>query len=338
MPIALASVRANRHSDSVGDGGIARQLRDRWLTQAGAELTVEVVRRLLSGRGLSDLDLSTVDGRTDLRLLPSLNLPDLDQPGRWQAFRDVELSHLDFTGATLPGVRFHGVRIVDCVFRDASCPDWRMWSSQVSDCDFAGASLRESALGTWQEGKSNDWVGVGLRRADLRGCFWKGSLIDRCDFSNSRLEKASFEQCDLRGTRFTGSIKRVTFDERPLPDRPPPRPAIEVDFTGAVFSDVEFRGVTLERATLPDDADLLLIRNYGAVVRQALGLLAGDESLPARMLRAQFENNLRMMRADREDAVLNRRDFLRSGGDQLADLAQQVLGEAQRLATLADPK
>jgi len=46
------------------------------------------------------------------------------------------------------------------------------------------------------------------------------------------------------------------------------------------------------------------------------------------MLRAEFQNRLRMMRATYEDNVFNRRDYAASGGDELASLALELFARA----------
>jgi hypothetical protein len=105
---------------------------------------------------------------------------------------------------------------------------------------------------------------------------------------------------------------------------------LEADFTGAVFDQVEFMGLDLSRVTLPQDPDLRLIRRYRCVIERALASLDGDSSLPARMLRGEFTNRLKMMRGtEAESNVFNRRDYVTSGGDELAGLADRVLAATE---------
>lgn len=66
------------------------------------------------------------------------------------------------------------------------------------------------------------------------------------------------------------------------------------------------------------------------MVERALASLDGDSSAPARMLRGEFTNRLKMMRdKEAESNVFNRRDYAASGGDELAGLAARVLTAAE---------
>jgi hypothetical protein len=60
----------------------------------------------------------------------------------------------------------------------------------------------------------------------------------------------------------------------------------KVDFSAAVFRDVEFRGYDLEEVTLLDDPDLRLFRQAHCVARRAIRMLDGHEDMPSRMLLA----------------------------------------------------
>jgi uncharacterized protein YjbI with pentapeptide repeats len=198
----------------------------------------------------------------------------------------------------------------------------------VADSSFAGADLRGSVVGSWHEGRRNEWRRVDFQGADLRaGVAW-AALFEDCDFARARLDRVRFEQCALARCRFAGPLRGVAFDGRELPDRAAPSPLDGVDFRAARFEQVEFLGCKLGRAILPDDPDLELIPHYRCVVERSLALLEGDGSLEARTLRAEFTNALRMMRAADEDFVFNRRDYL-THGEGLLRLAEDVYRRAQ---------
>lgn len=105
----------------------------------------------------------------------------------------------------------------------------------------------------------------------------------------------------------------------------------DVNFTNSVFDQVEFMGYDLSAVTLPQDPDITLIPRYKCVVEHALSNLDGDESPEARMLRGEFTNRLKMMKGpDGASNVFNRRDYLMSGGEPLAKLAEQTFHNAQK--------
>jgi hypothetical protein len=104
-----------------------------------------------------------------------------------------------------------------------------------------------------------------------------------------------------------------------------------VDFSGAFFDQVEFMGFDLSQVVLPQDPDMRLIRRYKCVLTHALADLGTGDSLPVRMLCGEFTNRLKMMKGTKEESnVFNRRDYLSAGGQELADLADRVLSEAEK--------
>lgn len=314
-------------------------LRKRWATPEGRERAEEVVARLAAGRSLHGLSVGRVDGRVDLRGLP---VPVAKRLRRFEAagwfaeelsdllvLRNARLEGLDLSGAQLQSLRFFGSRIADCRLDGAACQDWRMWDTEVADCSFASASLRGAAVGTWHERRRNTWKRIDFRRADFRVVAPLGAVFEDCDFSGAQLAKVRFEQCAITRCCLASVLTEVVFDGRQLEGRPAPA-LLEADFTGAVFDQVEFMGLDLSRVTLPQDPDLRLIRRYRCVIEKALASLEGDSSLPARMLRGEFTNRLKMMRdTEAESNVFNRRDYETSGGDELASLADRVLTAAE---------
>lgn len=311
-----------------------------WATAEGREQAEEVVACLVAGRPLAGLALGEVDGRADLRGLP-VPLPKrlrrfeaagwfAEELGELVVLRDVRLEGLDLRGAQLQSMRFFGSVIADCRLDGASCQDWRMWDTHVADSSFVSASLKDAAVGPWHDGTRNSWRRVSFARADFRVASPTGTVFSECDFSDARLAKVRFQQCAMTGCRFAGKITGVIFDGRRLDGKPEPGP-LEADFTGAFFEDVMFLGYDLSQVTLPDDPDLRLIRQDRCVMERAMALLGEDESLPARMLRGEFTNRLRSIRdtAVPESEVFNRRDYMASGGAELAELAERVLTTAE---------
>ena len=138
-----------------------------------------------------------------------------------------------------------------------------------------------------------------------------------------------FGQCAFDRCRFAGTVASVLFDGRDLPDRPAPFQMRNVDFSAAVFREVEFRGFDLEDVRLPDDPDVRLYRRGRCVARHGIRLLDGDESKLARGLRAVLTNRLRGPGNDWEADVFNRRDYLAWGGEDLARLAETIMDRAK---------
>lgn len=321
-------------------GVSVKELGDRWRTPDGRALAEEVVARLIAGRGLDGLELGRHEGRVDLRGLPA-PLPArlrrfesqgwfVEVLGNLITFRGVRLDSLDMSGAQLQNFRFFDSQIANCRLDNANCHDWRLWNAKITDCSFTNTNLRDSALGTWHEGRRNMWRRVSFAQADFRIVAPLEAVFEDCDFSAAKISGVTFSQCTFVRCRFAGVIQQVLFDGRDLsPERPAPPQMSKVDFRSAVFRDVDFRGFNLEDVTLPDDPDVRLLRRARCVARWGIQMLNGDNSISARMLRADLENRLRGPGDDHEASVFNRRDYEQSGGADLALLAQDVLGRAE---------
>jgi uncharacterized protein YjbI with pentapeptide repeats len=315
-------------------------LGQRWVTAAGRERAEEAVACLVAGRPLAGLGLGEVDGRADLRGLPAPVPRRLrrfeaagwfaEELGELVTLRGVRLEGLDLRGAQLQSFRFFGSVMADCRLDGANCQDWRMWDTHVADSSFSGVSLKDAAVGPWHDGKGNSWRRISFAKADFRVASPTGTVFAECDFSGARLSRVRFQQCAITGCRFSGKIAGVVFDGRRLDGKPVPGP-LEADFAGAVFEDVMFLGYDLSGVVLPDDRDLRLIRQDRCVMERALTLLGEGDSLPTRMLRGEFTNRLKSIRdtAVPEREVFNRRDYVASGGQELADLAERVLTMAE---------
>lgn len=309
-------------------------MRARWRSGEGIERAqgiiaclAGVVKEMPDGVGIHE-------GRLDLRGLAWTS----PQPVAMESARGARLAvldgvvelrgvmwrGLDLSGAQLPGLRFLDSRIDDCRFDAANCADWRLWASQVVDCSFVGAKLSDAAIGTWWEGKANTWLRVVFDSADLSGALVEACLLEDCSFGGTHLSEVEFDQVRLRRCRFAGLMRQVLFESRTLPRRAAPAPMVDVDFTEALFEDVEFRGCMFERVSLPQG--VRVIPAYPRVARRGLELLAADESIDARMLRAQFENDLKLPGSEDAVGVYNRRDYVSSGGEGFADFAESILG------------
>lgn len=309
-------------------------LQARWRSGEGIERAQGVIACLAGVAQDMPDGVGIHEGRLDLRGLPWTSpRPVAMESARGAQFavldgvvelRGVVWRGLDLSGAQLPGLRFFDSRIDDCRFDAANCADWRLWASQVVDCSFAGAKLTDAAIGTWWEEKANSWRRVVFDGANLRGALVEACLLEDCSFGGTRLSGVEFDQVRLRRCRFAGLMRQVLFESRTLPRRAAPAPMVDVDFTEASFEDVEFRGCVFEGVSLPHGVQV--IPGWPQVMRRGLELLAADESIDARMLRAQFENDLTLPGSDDAVGVFNRRDYVASGGEGFADFAESLFG------------
>lgn len=314
------------------------ELRARWLTPEGRVRAQNVFDWLIGGQDPSGDTLGYVNGRLDLR---GFAVPSHAPSGMLSVsgYAVVEFDNvqtivgrrwvaLDLSHAQLPGIKFFDTAMEDCVFTGANCRGWRLWGCRVVDSSFAGVDFRESALGTWRNGRGNSWEGVSFDRADLRTASFSGSRLTRCSFHDSRIDGVHFLQMDISHCVFSGTLRDVLFDCRAVPNERIVGPMIDVDFHDARFIDVDFRGCRLEPPILPERDSITLVERYPAVARRMLERLSDDPSLNARMLAAELRGTLQLAGGDDTVGIFNRRDYVASGGEALADLVVVTAMEA----------
>ena len=316
----------------------SKTLLERWKSPEGRLLAEEAVHYLTGQRRGLPEGIGTHEGRRDLRGLVvsapeargrvSAGKVSAEVAGGLVELRGVRWEALDLSHARLPSLRFFGSQILDCRFEEASCRDWRLWACEVSDSSFAGADLRDSAIGTWQDGRYNAWWGVSFDRADLRGALALGCHLMDCTFRDSRSSDSQFQHVTMRDCTFSGAMKDVLFDCRELPGKPTADILVNIDFSQATFEDVEFRGCRFDGLKLPQSHGIYPIPDFPRVARRVLDLLEENSSVEARMLRSELTVALKLPGAEDSVGVFNRRDYLASGGEPLADLAESLLMEA----------
>jgi uncharacterized protein YjbI with pentapeptide repeats len=316
----------------------SKTLLDRWKSPEGRALAAEAIQCLTDSRQGTPEGFGTHEGRRDLRGLVAVSPEARGRVSAGQVAAEVadglvevrgaRWEALDLSHARLPSLRFFGSQIQGCRIDEASCRDWRLWASEVHDSSFDGADLRDSAIGTWKDGHRNVWRAVSFDRADLRGVLALGCLLDGCTFRDSRLSDAQFQQVTMRGCTFSGAMKDVLFDCRDLPGKPAADVLANIDFSEATFEDVEFRGCRFDGVKLPQTPGIYAIPGFPGVARRVLHLLEENPSVEARMLRSELNVALKLPGSDDSVGVFNRRDYLASGGQPLADLAESLLMEA----------
>ena len=314
-------------------------VRGRWTALTSGDLQARVGVWLVAGaNGDPPEGVERHEGRWDLR---GFSLPEPavlgEEPAAGSTYQvisgvprltGVQWASLDLSQSRLPNMRLFDSTVADCLFDGADCRDWRMWNSGVTQSSFEGANLRDGALGTWHEGRANTWRDVSFDGADARGALFMGGRLIDCTFNRTRLSGAEFLQTALHGCVFSGPLHKVLFDGREVPGRPRPEPLRDCDFSAAAFDEVEFRGCRFTGGTMPADPDVHLVHYYPAVAQRALELASAGSGVEARMLAAELTNALRLPGSDDSVSVFNRRDYLASGGESLADFAEAILMEA----------
>jgi uncharacterized protein YjbI with pentapeptide repeats len=285
-------------------------LSERWRTDTGVELAAQIVSRFAAREPLGDLALQRHEGRIDLRgflwseptsagetavavdessnAVPPLGMRMLTNLVELHGAR---LADLAMSGGQLQHLRLFDSTLRNCIFDDSDCEDWRAWNLSVEDCSFRGADLTGSVLGSWYKQKGNRFSSVDFTAADLRGIVCRGATFLDCDFGEARLDKVEFQACDFVRCRFAGLLDEVRFLGDPSIDFDKPEFGRfeNVDFSGATLRRVEFRDLSLDRMTLPEESDdQVVVRNYPCVVRRAVARLENDPNEEFRKLRSRM--------------------------------------------------
>jgi uncharacterized protein YjbI with pentapeptide repeats len=295
----------------------------RWRSPAGRPMARQVLEQWRSGDPLDAGSLGRTDRGVDLR---GFVLPDQSEP---VTLAGAHLRELDLTYAQLPGLGLASCRLTNCTFLAANCSDWRIATSLVETCDFGKALLDGATIGAGSDGgRLNVWRHVGFTGASFRDAALLQAVFDHCDFTQAKLAKAEFRQCHFADSTFAGTLKQVIFDGRDLPDLPAPTPMRRVDFSQAVLQDVEFKSCVMESVAFPSGADHLILPNLGSVADCGMERLRNLTSTAAQELRWLLRDATHGPGFDpNSTGVFVRRDLARTGGDDLARLAFEVLPE-----------
>lgn len=309
---------------------------ERWRTDAGQALVVEVFRRLQAGRTLEGLPIGRHEGRADLRGVsrpcglpadagwrPALTDSD-EEPALRRAsppeLGTVVIESLDFSGAELPSWRWMGTTVRNCRFDGADCHGLNTWDTLVEDVSFRSTDLRAPGIGS----PGCVFRHVDFSRANLRGAYGAhGEFVD-CDFSNAKFPGLEWFVTLVR-CRFAGTLRNMRFyDHWPSETGPQHFVLEDVDFSAAQLQWIEFRGFDLARVRLPEDSNHLLIRgDVRRVYELACELIDESPSRELGGLQDVLKDMLRRLHPDCRVALFN-----------LKDLAEFDGGTGKRVALL----
>ncbi|WP_250005013.1 pentapeptide repeat-containing protein [Actinoplanes sp. M2I2] len=233
----------------------ATALIDRWRT---GSLRSEVLRRLADGSPLSELELSVVDGRVDLRGFPAGGLDAQAATIAGVDFRYATMAHAHLEDVRFSGCRFDGADLARAVFTDGS----------MTQCTMVRATLTETLLAgtTWQS-------------VDLTGGRMKHFSAERSHFAGCTfpaLPKAEFAGCTIEDSLFTGALTETRFLGRAHDNAVLRR----VTFSSADVTYPEFDGVDFEDVTFPPGDRLIVVPRHFPAVAERAGRLSshrGDQ-------------------------------------------------------------
>ena len=298
----------------------------------------EMWARLSQGKPLEGLTVPRIYGRVDLRNLmvrePSVRattrteMADVDWLDGVTQLKSVHWKSIDFSGSHLPHLLFFNCTIDDCVFDKCFCQEWGLWGTVVTNTTFRAADLRNSAIGAVEDDKRNCYRSVDFSGADLRGTAYKATEFTGCQFRSARLDKVDFETSTFSACVFAGELREVQFYRTGYKGEAfPPNDMRNVDFTQATLRDVEFRGIDLDTARLPSDADHIVLDHFGEAMDRVLDALQRHPASWAKGLAAYLDVYRRW--AGRI-GVLNRNDIEEIAGKEGVKTLLELIGGYRR--------
>lgn len=300
-------------------------------------LNLEIWERLIQGKPLDGLDLSTKDGRLDL---VGLELPEPSVVRQFQ-FKGTPIAeikpaasvhcakwrNLDFSASKLESLRLFDCELINCCFDRCQLRDLRVWGTSFTECSFIKSNLRNSALGGVQNGKRNTYTRVDFSGADLRQTAYKAAAFDGCTFRNAKLEKIDFQTSTFANCLFEGELYDVLFYRRGFQGEAFPANEMDnVDFSRANLRDVGFRGLTLDRVKFPEDAEHVVIKDVAATLDRLISASKQQGDTTAKKLTAFLNIDREWVTPSQAQKVINMQDLAETIGLEGVHRLRELLG------------
>jgi len=279
-----------------------KTLRDRWRSDAGAEVARVAIEALATGGSLAALGLSTIGGRIDLRGImvesTSKSIPTTSVAasalGDLVELRSVALRSVDLSYASLRNLRLYDVTMDDVVLEGADCRGLRAWGLDVQRSSLHRCNLAGAVLGAFGDGYRSSYSEVDFSEADMRRIVSTAAAYTDCDFSNARLDGIDFQSSKFVRCRFAGELRDVIFwDHGFRTGKAEPNRMEDVDFSDATLCFVDFRRLDLDRVILPRSPGHLIVHSYPSTLECALAKLSEVEIAGGRRARALVEHCLK---------------------------------------------
>jgi uncharacterized protein YjbI with pentapeptide repeats len=234
--------------------------------------------------------------------------------------RGVTWQGRDLSGQSLLSLRFFDSLIEDCTFDGAKLQDLRMWGTTIRRCSFRKTDLRGSALGSVDGAKRNVLEDLSFIETDLRGTVYQSADITRCTFVRCKLKKVDFQGSVFTHCTFEGDLDEVLFYRHGFRGEAfPPNEMRGVDFSNALFTNVEFRKLDMADVRWPTEEDHLVVTDYVANLERAIAELDTFSGDAARRTRAILAHKLKWAGPAQQTGVIRLRDLRSLASPEVMD-------------------
>ena len=334
-------------------------LRQRWIAE---DFQLEhVAMDAFRGGRLDRSGLGLYEGRVDMRafdtppsraagVLPGNRGGILDFLKRaggkgWITLQNTRLESVDFTHARLPGLTFHRVTFVDCLFDRGDLDNVKFGACRFEHCSFARAELSVVSLG--QIGTPlgrplpSQFIDCQFANATLGFTFSWGSEFTSCDFSRTRFRDTRWYGSRFVDCTFAGEIKgsefRSTDDSARVPRRPDMLDGVDLSRTSLV--ECEFYGLNFDRTVFPRDINHLAVEDFPCFLEHTIALLADHKTKAGEYTFSSMTRELARLGPAQRRGVINLSDVVdpwpADGQVELAAAFDQALTECGQAGSVA---
>jgi uncharacterized protein YjbI with pentapeptide repeats len=282
-------------------------------------LNLEIWERLIQGKPFDGLPLGSNDGRI---ILHGLRLPEPAVSRQFQ-FRDAQFSKvdagviqspkwrdLDFSGSKLAGLRLALGQVENCRFDNCDLQGARFWATVFRGVSFKSANLRGAVLGGVVDDVRNTFVEIDFHATNLSSTTYQAAAFERCSFRNAKLSKIDFQSSTFKDCSFEGDLTDVMFYRHGFEGQKfPPNEMLNVDFSRAKLHDVGFRGLTLDRVTLPTGPDHIVFKDVPATLDKLFAALEKQGDPTAKLLVAFLSIDREWVAPNQAQAVISVQDL-----------------------------
>jgi hypothetical protein len=222
----------------------------------------------------------------------------------------------------------------NCVFNQAFCQGWRIWSTKILNSSFAEADLRGSQLGALFQGRASEYHQVDFTKADLRHSHFPSTELIGCTFIKGKLKKLRFNGCSLSDCVFEGTLPEVSFYREGWNTDAPNtigREMVNIDFSRAKFRWVEIRGYDLDQVKFPADNDHLIVEDVKNSLGRIIKVLRDRPDKGSHGMAAALETVLKWTGPNQRRGVISKHDLLETVGEDYLD-------EVVNLILISSPK
>jgi hypothetical protein len=140
------------------------------------------------------------------------------------------------------------------------------------------------------------------------------------------VEKLDFQTSTFANCVFEGELRDVLFYRRGFEGETfPANEMANVDFSRAKLHDVGFRGLTMDRVKLPEDADHIVIRNVPSTLDKLIAALKPQGDSLAKQLTAFLNIDRKWVVPNQAQKVINTQDLEETFGVEAVTRLRELL-------------